>query len=295
MERVRKTLKLYRRFSLLEVAMNIIEALLVLVIGFIVGVPSSMIGLGGGFIIVPVLILFFQLPAQNAIAVSLVAICGTTLSSTLGYIRQRRVDYKLGLLYDILDVPGIALGAYITTLLPQNFLAGICGTFIIVISLLVIKYKESPCSEEKPEANKANMEWTKNRIDSWGKAFKYTLRSPHLALTSSFLGGLITGLSGLGGGITDVSTMILLGIPTHIAVASSEFAMAVTNGAGVVAHGLLNNILVEYALPITIGTVIGAQVGCSLAKRVKGKAVRRILSLIAVFAGLRLIYSFFTS
>jgi len=275
--------------------MNIVEAILVLVIGFIVGVPSSMVGLGGGFIIVPVLILFFRLPAQNAIAVSLVAICGTTFSSTLGYIRQRRVDYKLGLLYDVLDVPGVALGAYITTLLPQNVLAGICGVFIIAISLLVIRNKESSSSEEKPEANKANAVWTRNKIDLWGKAFKYTLRSPHLALVSSFLGGLMTGLSGLGGGITDVSTMMLLGIPPHIAVASSEFAMAVTNGVGVVAHGLLNNILVEYAIPITIGTVIGAQVGCSLAKRVKGKAIRRILSLIAFLAGLRLVYSFFTA
>src|SRR3990170_8807886 len=124
--------------------MNVVEALLVLVIGFTVGVPSSMVGLGGGFIIVPVLILFFQLPAKNAIAVSLVAICGTAFSSTLGYVRQRRVDYKLGLLYDILDVPGIVLGAYITTLLPQNFLAGICGIFIIFISVLVIKHKEKP-------------------------------------------------------------------------------------------------------------------------------------------------------
>ena len=52
---------------------------------------------------------------------------------------------------------------------------------------------------------------------------------------------------------------------------------AVTNGAGVVAHSLLNNVLVEYALPITIGTVIGAQIGCSLAKRVKGKALRKML------------------
>ncbi|NWF86430.1 sulfite exporter TauE/SafE family protein, partial [Candidatus Bathyarchaeota archaeon] len=267
--------------------MNVIGALLVLVIGFIVGVPSSMVGLGGGFIIVPVLILFFQLPAQNAIAISLVAIWGTTFSSTLGYVRQRRVDYKLGLLYDILDIPGIVLGAYITTFLPQNFLAGICGIFIILISVLVIKYKEKPCSKEKPEANKASMKWTRNRIDSRGKVFMYTFRSLHLALASSFLGGLMTGLSGLGGGITDVSTMILLGIPPHIAVASSEFAMAVTNGVGVVAHGFLNNILVEYAIPITIGTVIGAQVGCSLAKRVKGKTIRKILSLIAVLAGLR--------
>ncbi|MDH4221657.1 MAG: sulfite exporter TauE/SafE family protein [Candidatus Bathyarchaeota archaeon] len=274
--------------------MNIVEALLVLILGFMVGVPSSMVGLGGGFIVVPVLILFFQLPANNAIAISLVAICGTTFSSTLGYIRQRRVDYKLGLFYDILDVPGIVLGAYITTLLPQNVLAGICGVFIIFISVLLIRNKGKSFSGKNPKANDANMEWTRNRIDSEGHAFMYTLRSPPLALASSFLGGLITGLSGLGGGITDVSTMILLGVPAQIAVATSEFAMAVTNGAGVVAHGLLNNVLIEYALPITIGTIIGAQVGCSLAKRVKGKAIRKILSLIAILAGLRLIYSFFT-
>ena len=260
--------------------MNVFETLLVLAVGFIVGVPSSMVGLGGGFIIVPILILFFQLPAENAIAVSLVAICGTTVSSTLGYVRQRRVDYKLGLLYDVLDVPGIVLGAYVTTLLPQNVLAGICGIFIIFIVTVLIRNKRNPCSGKNPNPNNANMEWTRNRIDSEGHAFTYTLRSPLLALASSFLGGLITGLSGLGGGITDVSTMIMLGVPAHIAVASSEFAMAFTNGVGVVAHGLLNNVLVEYALPITVGTVIGAQVGCSLAKRVKGKAIRRILSLL---------------
>jgi uncharacterized membrane protein YfcA len=274
--------------------MNIVEAFLVLILGFVIGVPSSMVGLGGGFIAVPVLILFFQVPAKNAIAVSLVAICGTTFSSTLGYIRQRRVDYKLGLFYDILDVPAIVLGAYVTTLLPQNVLAGICGIFIIFISTVLIRNKRKSFSGENPKAIDASMEWTRNGIDSDGHAFTYTLRSPPLALASSFLGGLITGLFGLGGGITDVSTMILLGVPVHIAVATSEFAMAITNGAGVVAHGLLNNVLIEYALPITIGTVIGAQVGCLLAKRVKGKALRKILSLIAILAGLRLIYSFFT-
>ncbi len=275
--------------------MNIVEVFSVLAVGFIVGVPSSMVGLGGGFIIVPVLFLFFQLPAKNAIAVSLVAICGTTFSSTLGYVRQRRVDYKLGLLYDILDVPGIVLGAYVTTLLPQNFLAGICGISIVLISVLVMKHREKPLSKETVEANKANTEWRRSKIDSGNNTFRHTLRNPHLAMASSFLGGLVTGLSGLGGGITDVSTMILLGIPPHIAVASSEFAMAITNGVGAAAHGFLNNILIEYAFPITIGTVIGAQVGCLLAKRVKGNAIRRSLSMIAFFAGLRLIYSFFTS
>jgi len=275
--------------------MNIIEALLILIVGFAVGVPSSLVGLGGGFIIVPVLILVFQLPVNNAVAVSLVAILGTTVSSTIGYVRQKRVDFKLGLLYDILDVPGIVLGAYLTTILAPNVLVVLCGVFIVFISILVIRQRRKHCSDEGPGSDEADAKWKTSKIDSEGRAFRYALRGPHLVLASSFLGGLVTGLSGLGGGITDVSTMMLLGIPPHIAVASSEFAMAITNGVGVLSHGLLNNILVEYALPLTLGTFIGAQVGCLLAKRVEGKTIRVILSIIAFLSGLRLILSAFTS
>jgi uncharacterized membrane protein YfcA len=277
------------------IEMNLIEALLIFVLGFIVGVPSAMVGLGGGIIIVPALIMLFQIPAKNAIAISLVAILGTTVSSTIGYIRHKQVDYKLGLLYDILDIPGIVLGAYITTFLPQNILAGICGVFILLIIVILIRSKrKTTCACETIPGESSTREWTRNGIDRKGRAVMYALRNPSLALASSFLGGVITGLAGLGGGITDVSSMILLGIPTHIAVASSEFAMAVTNGVGVVTHGLLNNLLLEYAIPITIGTIIGAQLGCLFAKRVKGKTIRDLLAVIAILSGLRLIYFFFT-
>jgi len=69
--------------------------------------------------------------------------------------------------------------------------------------------------------------------------------------------------------------------------------MALTNGVGVIAHGLLQNILIEFALPMTVGTVIGAQIGCSLAKRVGAKTLRTILASIAFLSGLRLILSLF--
>lgn len=275
--------------------MNVFEALLVFVLGFAVGVPSSMVGLGGGIIIVPALIILFQVPAQNAIAISLVAILGTTVSSTIGYIRHKQVDYKLGLLYDILDVPGIVIGAYMTTFLPENVLAGICGAFILFITILLIRSKRKPEPPVSIPGESETREWNRIRIDKKGRAVSYALRNPLWALTSSFVGGLVTGLAGLGGGITDVSSMILLGIPTHIAVASSEFAMAITNGVGVVTHGLLNNLLIEYAIPLTVGTVIGAQIGVVLARRVKGKTIRNILALLAIVSALRLLYYFFTT
>lgn len=268
--------------------MGILEALLCLLIGFGVAVPCSMVGLGGGILIVPILILVFGLPAQNAVAVSLVAICGTTISATIAYARQKRVDYPLGLLYDLLDIPGVVIGAYLTTLFPSNLLAGIVGLFIIILAImLAMRRNKSP--EEKPKVLKTEGKvWKRTKVDSSGKRFEYVIRKPSLALVSSLAGGLATGLSGLGGGITDTVTMVLLGVPPHIAVASSEFAMALTNGTGVVAHGILNNILIDYALPITLGTIIGAQVGSHFSKRVNAKTLRRTLAIIAFVVGVRM-------
>jgi len=269
--------------------MGILEAFFYLIIGFTVAVPASMAGLGGGILIVPILIIS-GLPAQNAIAISLVAICGTTISATIAYARQKRVDYMLGVLYDLFDIPGVAVGAYLTTLFRSNLLAGIVGVFIIVMSIVLMKN-----NREKHEVSKVESGgWKRRKTDSSGKVFEYVVRKPSLALISSFTGGLVTGLAGLGGGITDTVTMILLGVPPHIAVASSEFAMAITNGTGVVAHGLLNNILVEYALPITIGTIVGAQVGSYLSRRVGERALKKILAFIAFFVGVRLVLYVFS-
>lgn len=273
--------------------MGFIDASLLLLLGFVIGVPMSMVGLGGGILIVPLLILVFGVPAQNAVAISLVAMVGTTFSASIGYIKHGRVDYKLGLLYDVLDVPGVVAGAYLTTILPKDILAGLCGFFIIFIALLLIRKRRSVTSSTITGKQNTGKEWKRKKIDSLNQIFEYTIRKPSLALISSFAGGLVTGLVGLGGGITDTTTMILLGVPPHIAVATSEFAMAVTNGIGVLAHGILQNILWDYALPLTIGTFFGAQIGVLATKRVKGETLTKMLSAIALILGLRLILLLF--
>lgn len=259
-------------------------------LGFIVGLPASICGLGGGFILVPTLILVFNLSPQNAIAISLVAMCGTTISAALGYIKQKRIDYKLALLYDIFDIPGVVVGAYLTTILPKNLLIGLCGFFILFLSLLMIRNlrKRKPSTKNK-ESNMACNGWRRKVSDSMNQVFDYKIRRPSLIVISSLMSGLVTGLAGLGGGITDTTTMILLGIPSHIAVASSEFAMVLTNGAGVITHGFLQNISIGYAIPITIGTILGAQVGVLLAKRTKKKTLKTILSVVSLLFSIRLI------
>ena len=261
-----------------------------LLLGFTVGVPASMCGLGGGFILVPTLILVFNLAPQTAIAISLVAMCGTTISASIGYIMHKRVDYKLALLYDVFDIPGVIVGAYLTTILPKNLLIGLCGFVILVLSVLMIRnLRKKMCSTGNEQIDSSGNGWGRKVTDSMNQVFDYKIRKPSLIMVSSLLSGLVTGLAGLGGGITDTTTMMLLGVPSHIAVASSEFAMALTNGAGVISHGFLQNISIEYALPITIGTIIGAQIGVLLAKRTKQRTLKIILSVVSLLFSIRLI------
>ena len=269
--------------------MTIFLLFILLGLGFAVGLPASMCGLGGGFILVPTLILAFNISPQNAIAISLVAMCGTTFSASIGYIKQKRVDYKLALLYDIFDIPGVIIGAYLTTILPKNLLIGICGLFILFLSLMMIRAlkKRDPPICEKTEVT--DIGWNRKVNDSMNKVFEYKIRQPSLIVISSLLSGLVTGLVGLGGGITDTTTMMLLGIPSHIAVASSELAMALTNGAGVITHGFLQNIYFDYAIPITIGTIIGAQIGVLLAKRTKQRTLKLLLSMVSLLFSIKLI------
>ena len=269
--------------------MTIFLLFMLLGLVFAVGLPASMCGLGGGFILVPTLILVFNLSPQNTIVINLVAMCGTTFSASIGYIKQKRVDYKLALLYDIFDIPGVIIGAYLTTILPKNLLIGICGVFILFLSLMMIralKKRESPICEKK---EKADIGWNRKVNDSMNKVFEYKIRQPGLIVISSLLSGLVTGLVRLGGGITDTTTMMLLGIPSHIAVASSELAMALTNGVGVITHGFLQKIYFDYAIPITIGTIIRAQIGFLLAKRTKQRTLKLLLSAVSLLFSIRLI------
>ena len=272
--------------------MGIIDIVLLFVFGFAIGLPASLAGVGGGLLIMPLLIFFFGLSAQNAVAVSIAAILGTTISSTVVYLKQRKVDFLLALFYDVFDIPGVIIGAYLASLITSSMLTGLVGVFIISLSMLLIIRKEPALDKLKiSDTGRSNQNkgLRRKKIDSNGKTFSYKIERPALIFLSSFAGGLATGFAGLGGGITDTSTMILLGIPAHIAVASSEFAMALTNGAGLLTHGILENLLIEYALPLTIGTIVGAQIGAILSNYVKGTTIRKVLTILAFIAGIRLL------
>ncbi|MHA1916969.1 MAG: sulfite exporter TauE/SafE family protein [Candidatus Ranarchaeia archaeon] len=263
---------------------------MLITVGLLVGAFAASIGLGGGIIIMPFLLLVLQIEPANAVGISLFAITATTASASIGYIRQKKVDFRLALLYDIFDIPGVIIGAIFTTILPGWLLATICGLVLCTLSILIIRKGWSNKLCETEPSKVSNLENKNGLVENIPpKNDYYSPRNLVFASCSSFIGGVMTGLIGMSGGVTDTTSMILLGVPAVTAVATSEVAMLLTNFVGMFMQGLIGHLRFDIAIPLAIGTFIGAQFGCKLSGKISTKYIRMLLGSISLIMGLQLL------
>jgi hypothetical protein len=257
----------------------------------VVSTISSMVGLGGGVFFVPLLVLLFSFPIREAIGTSVFAMTLSTLSASLIYGRQGKIDYRIGLLLDSLDLPGVLLGTYLTALLLPQLLGLLFGGLVIFLSALML----SELAHASLASSLGVLGLVVRRLRArlglrprrfWGLGF----RTVSIALGTSFFSGLVAGMLGAGGGTLDASMMVLgLGMSTHVASATSVFGMLLTNGFAALLHFLLGNVP-GYALPFGIGALIGGQIGPLISGHLKGKLLKRVLAIVLLFVGLRMIY-----
>ncbi|MBC7218558.1 MAG: sulfite exporter TauE/SafE family protein [Hadesarchaea archaeon] len=245
--------------------------LILIPIGLLIATFFSMIGLVGGSFIVPLLVLAFGLPTQKAIGVSLFTVMFTAISSTLAYAAQRKIHFKVGLLLDTLDVPGAFLGAYLTALIASNWLAAMFGGLLILLAVRMIQRRNS--GREVELAGQLQL----NR------------RVVAACVLGSLASGIVSGMFGVGGGIIDELVMIMMiGMSIRLSAGTAMFGMAITTVAAVIPHWLMGNVLLDYALPLTLGSLIGGQIGPYLSKRTQPATLRRILAVVFVVIGVRM-------
>lgn len=237
-------------------------------IGFLVAVVCSMIGLGGGSIIVPLLVLGFGLQVQKAIGSSLFALIFMTVSATIVCATQKRVNYRVGLLLNTLNVPGAFLGAYLTTLVASSLLGAMFGVMLFFVAIAMIFRKNS------------------GKLSS----FVLTRRAIGYCMVGSLLSGIVSGMFGIGGGVIGVTVMIfLLGMPIHTSAGTALFAMVITTVAAVVPHWFLGNVLLNHGLPLAIGCAMGAPIGAFFSERVRASILRKILGGMLISIAIRML------
>lgn len=267
-------------------------------LGLAIGAFGTLIGAGGGFILVPILLIVY--PNENTeviTSISLAVVFFNALSGSVAYARMKRVDYKSGITFAIATVPGAILGAVLVAYVPRHAFDITFGVIMIAAGIFLWVSARDDYSRAQAHAHQlANGDipapWTaRDFIDADGMRHRYAY-NPVIGIVLSVFVGFLSSLLGVGGGFIHVPALTgLLNFPVHVATATSHFVLAVMAltgtlvhvASGVFAHG------VRRTAVLAVGVVLGAQVGARLSNRVGGKWIIRGLAIAMVLVGIRLI------
>lgn len=263
-----------------------------MLLGFAVGGFGTLIGVGGGFILVPILLwLNPDWPAEKITSISLAVVFLNALSGTIAYARKKRIHFKSGLMFSLAALPGTILGALSTAYIPRRTFDAIIGSLLLLVALYLM-LRPSPKDRLKDTVTRKSGKLVVSHLDGNGTKheFSYNL---WIGLVLSTLVGYLSSILGIGGGIIHVPALIhLLNFPVHLATATSHFILSLMAFTGSATHYLDGSMSGTYAkiLPLGLGAVIGAQIGARLSDRVGGKAIVRALAFALFFVALRTIW-----
>lgn len=252
-------------------------------LGALVGIYGSLVGVGGGFLLVPVFLLLHGLPSATAAGTSLAIVTLNAVSGSVAYWRGRSLDLREGLLFALATGPGAVLGAKAVVLFPDKEFSRAFGVLLVLLALYLFFRK---IVERAPFLGKTGFGWKRRVIGSK----EYEVHEPTGMGLSLFV-GFFSSLFGLGGGIFHVPILtVLLRFPVHVAVATSQFVLAFTAFVGALAHAASGHVDFRLALTTGLGAVAGAQIGARLAPKFRGSTLIKALSVGLVIVGLRLLF-----
>jgi uncharacterized protein len=266
-----------------------VPAAALLVIGIGVGSFGTLVGAGGGFLLVPLLALLEPaMPPRSVTAVSLAVVAMNATSGAVAYYRQRRIDFRSGIPFALATLPGSVVGVILTRFVSRPVFDAVFALLLIGLAIFVVV-----SHEDEPMNSPEGGGWghaLRRLTDASGVDYHYRVNVP-LGIAISLVVGLASSFLGIGGGVIHVPALVgVLDFPPHIATATSHFVLAVMAGVGTVTHiagGDLDGLYGQAAL-LGLGAIVGAQFGARLSRRVHGVVIVRLLAASLIFVGLRL-------
>jgi len=252
------------------------------------GVLGSLIGLGGGVLIVPLLTLAFGLPIYVAIGASIVSVIATSSGAAAAYVRDHLTNLRVGMFLELGTTTGAITGAFLAALLAPNLLFVLFGVILLISSVpLVFKI-----GEELPQGVK------NDRLATWlglagtypdkrlGRQVSYQVTRTPLGLAMMYVAGIISGLLGIGSGTFKVLALdTAMRLPMKVSTTTSNFMIGVTAAASAGIYFSRGDVLPLVAAPVALGVLLGAFLGTRLMTRLSNKTLRLIfIPVMAIIA-----------
>ncbi len=260
-----------------------------IVLGFGAGTFGTLIGAGGGFVLMPILLVLYPHENQAVLAsITLAVVFFNSLSGTEAYALMGRVDYKSGLLFSAALIPSTVLGTLTTSHIPRNLFDAIIAVLMLGASIYLFSKHEM---HREISACRSSHAVLRHLVEHDGTEATYAY-NPWLGLGLSFCLGFLSGTAGIGGGIFYVPVFAyLLNFPLHIAIATSQFSLAILGLTGTLSHIVSGAFAhgVHRTIALAIGVVLGGQLGAHLSRTIKSRIIIRVLSVTLGLVGSRLL------
>ena len=260
----------------------------VLVLFFIsiaAGVLGSLIGLGGGVVVVPVLTILFHIDIRLAIGASIVSVIATSSGAAATYVKEKMTNLRAGMFLEIATTTGAISGAYLTTVLSPRFLFILFGIVLSYSAFAVFHKRHSAAVLTTSDDKIANYFQLHGSYydEAEQKEIDYKVTGTRLGLVLMYIAGMVSALLGIGSGALKVPAMDLaMHLPMKVSTATSNFMIGVTAAASAgfyFARGQIDPII---AAPVAAGVLAGAMVGARILGKVTNGAVRIVFVIVLV-------------
>lgn len=271
---------------------NALIPVLIFLASIVAGLLGSLVGLGGGVLIVPLLTLVFGLPIEFAIGASIISVIATSSGAAAAYVRDHMTNIRIGMFLEIATTVGAISGAFLAGLLAPNLLNIIFGVILLISAApLVFKIGEGTPQGVKNDrlANWLHLSSTYPDHEQ-GKDVMYQVTHTPWGLAMMYVAGLISGLLGIGSGTFKVIALdSFMRLPIKVSTTTSNFMIGVTAAASAGIYFSRGDIPPLIAAPVALGILIGALIGARLLARIGNKVLRIIFLLVLIVSALEMI------
>jgi uncharacterized protein len=266
--------------------------ILVAAMSFVAGMLGSLLGLGGGMIVVPALTLLLGIDIRLAIGASIISVIATSSGAAAAYVRDRLANLRVAMFLELGTTSGAITGAWVAGALHPRWLFVLFGTILGYSAVAMLR----------PRVPKPHLPHGDTRLahrlrlhssyfdDARGQEVVYEPTRPLLGLALMYVAGIVSGLLGIGSGALKVPAMDLaMELPIKVSTATSNFMIGVTAAASAGLYFARGQIDPFVAAPVAIGVLLGAFTGSKLLSRVSSRALRVTFVVVLVLVSLQML------
>jgi hypothetical protein len=248
---------------------SIVEFIGLFLCAIAASVFGSVVGLGGGFVMVPILRVAFGIVPTIASATSLFLVFANTAAASVGFMRDKRVDVPLALLLAIGAIPGSIIGVAVVHHVTVVQFDTIYGVLLVILAIATLR---------------------RRGITSRAPGEKTFLHEPWAAIPAGLVMGVASSLFGVGGGIIVVPLMLIAArMPPHVAAATSAFVILLSAPVGIVTHIIAGDAQWALIAPLVLGGLVGGSLGPSIARRISSPQLINLLVAAFILAAIGLV------